>query len=191
MTVFINLQNIASFFAEKMPDKIKCIMRFALLLGLLVNAFAVRNLIVEKPLNSSQINDWKKAYHIMDIYRNKGEMLVSPHLSAYSLEHNIPVADYGQAEFNSTSNLNRFKNNYICSIFPEAERILLKNIEYYRQIKEKVKNREYALIALTNMGKYSLTEEEIETSGYKKVEEIILVTGIQKWKTKFYIADNL
>ena len=54
-----------------------------------------------------------------------------------------------------------------------------------------MKNRRYVLVALTDTGNYSLTEEEIEVAGYKEMEEIILVTGTQKWKTRFYVADNL
>ena len=189
--VFINLSDVVSFVADKISHRIKYSKRLIEILLLLISVFAVSHLIVEKPLNYSQINDWKKAYGIMNIYHNKGEILVSPHLSAYCLEHNIQTSDYGQAEFNSVGNLNNFKNHWLYpEIFPETERILLKNIEYNRQIKEKVKNREYVLIALADMGKYSLTKEEIEASGYKKMEEIILVTGTQKWKTKFYIIGD-
>lgn len=193
--VFVNFPDVVSFVADKMSNKIKYSKQLALIFVSLISIFTVRQclpIVVEKPLDVAMQNNWEVALNIMDVYRNKGEMLLSPHLSAYCLEHDIPTADYGQAEFNSAGNLKHFKNRWLYpEIFPETEKILLKNIEYNRLVKEKVKNREYALIALTDMGKYSLTEEEIEVSGYKKMEEIILVTGKQKWKTRFYVADNL
>lgn len=188
---FINLSDAVSFVADKMSNRIKYSKGLTEILLLLITVFAVSHFILEKPLNFSQRNDWNKAYGILDMYRNKGEILLSPHLSAYCIEHNIQTSDYGQAEFNSTGNLKHFKNHWLYpEIFPETERILLKNIEYNRQIKENVRNREYVLVALTDTGNYSLTEEEIEVAGYKEMEEIILVTGTQKWKTKFYIVNN-
>ena len=191
LLVFVKLPNFVDLISDKISNRIKYAKQLTEFLLLFISVFAVSHLIVEEPLNFSQRNDWKKAYNILDAYRNKGEMLLSPHLSAYCLEHDIQTSDYGQAEFNSIGNLNHFKHHWIYpDIFPETEKILLKNIEYNKQIKEKVNNRGYVIIALTDMGNYSLKQEEIEKSGYKKVEEIILVTGKQQWKTRFYIAND-
>ena len=191
LLVFVKLPNFVDLISDKISNRIKYAKQLTEFLLLFISVFAVSHLIVEKPLNFSQRNDWKKAYNILDAYRNKGEMLLSPHLSAYCLEHDIQTSDYGQAEFNSIGNLNHFKHHWIYpDIFPETEKILLKNIEDNKQIKEKVNNRGYVIIALTDMGNYSLKQEEIEKSGYKKVEEIILVTGKQQWKTRFYIAND-
>ena len=148
-------------------------------------------LVVEKPLNSEQKHNWEAAYKFLEYYSREGDILVAPHLSAYCLEHGIPTSDYGQAEFNSAGNLNHFLNHRVYpKIFPATEKILLKNIEYNKQVKENVKNKHYAIIALTDMGNYHLTESEIESCGYKKADEIVLVTGTQQWKTRFYIVDK-
>ena len=174
---------------EKMPELHAKSIVSAFFLA--ITLMRIAPLVVEKPLNLEQKHNWEITYKFLDHYSRQGDILVSPHLSAYCLEHQISTSDYGQAEFNSSGNLNRYLKNKIWSIvFPKTELILTKNITYNDKILENIKNQKYSAVVLTDMGRYWLKEEDLEKSGYKKTNEFILVTGTQHWKTIFYVVSK-
>lgn len=144
--------------------------------------------IKSKILTSEESERWEKAYFLLDQYSKEGEILVSPHLADYCLRHDIRTSDYGQAEFNNIENMKFFKSKRLWTkLFPCTEMILNKNIEYYSIVDRKIKNTEYACIALTTMGRYWLDEEMILEAGYELECEMTLVTGEQNWVTRFYV----
>lgn len=142
------------------------------------------------PLTKSAMADWNRAEELLTGYAERGEVLASPHLSELCMRHGIPTADYGQAEFNSPESLAGYRSSRLWpALFPAAGELLQKNIDYNAQLREKIKNREFACIALTTQARYWLTDEEIEAAGYRAAETLTLPTGEWQWETKFYIPE--
>lgn len=147
-----------------------------------------KSLIISKPLNNDQINAWDNAYEILDRYSEEGDILVSPHLSAYCLENGIETSDYGQAEFNSADSLRGYLNNKLwVTLFPETERLLRNNIEYNTLILDKIYRHGYTCIALTDSARYWLDESDIIAAGYSVDTEMELVAGGETLPTVFYV----
>ena len=61
------------------------------------------------------------------------------------------------------------------------------NIDYSNKVIDRTHNRIYDCIAITDSGNYGLSEEEILSSGYTKLEEIDLAAGNEVLTTGFYI----
>lgn len=141
-----------------------------------------------KFLTAEEVESWETAYSLLEQYSKEGEILVSPHLSAYCMEQEIRTADYGQAEFNNTGNMEMFESDPLWTkLFPYTKTIIEKSIGYHAAIKKKIENNGYTCIALTSMGRYWLDEKTILEAGYQLKCEMTLVTGTQGWVTRFYV----
>lgn len=167
-------------------------LRYAILAAVIMySLWDCKSMLISRPLNTDQKQAWNDAYSILDMYSGNGDILVSPHLSSYCLEKGITTSDYGQAEFNSRESLNAYLNNRLyVRLFPKTERIFNNNISYNERVLEKINNRDYACIALTDAAGYWLEEDDILAAGYRVDVESELVAGGETLDTKFYIPDT-
>jgi hypothetical protein len=81
-------------------------------------------------------------------------------------------------------------NRLYVRLFPKTERIFNNNISYNERVLEKINNRDYACIALTDAAGYWLEEDDILAAGYRVDVESELVAGGETLDTKFYIPDT-
>lgn len=147
-----------------------------------------RNLIVSTPLNASEIADWKQVYSMLDRYTAEGDILVSAHLASYCIDNKIPTAEYGQQEFNNSTNLRSYESKkWQQKIFPMADDILLMNVNYNDEVKQNIKSKKYSCVMITDATKYELDEDFLFEAGYSILDERMLITGTELWNTKIYV----
>ena len=135
---------------------------------------------------------WKRSYNILEEYSSKGDILVSMLLSDYCLENDIATSNYGQAEYNSSTNLQNYKNNKLWRnlfLFDYTEEILQSNIAYNAQIKDNISMQAYSCIAITYTWEYWISEDELTNAGYHILTTETLPTGSQYWNVTFYTTD--
>ena len=161
-----------------------------LLLFILLSLWDAKTLLVSRPLTGEQIGAWKEVYSILDEYAGKGEILVSPHLSAFCLERGIETSDYGQAEFNSSDSLKAYMGNRLyVSLFPEAEQIFRENIDYNASVLQNIREHRYSCIALTDNARYWLNDDDILSAGYHVDSVYDLVAGGEELPTVIYVCE--
>ena len=136
---------------------------------------------------------WENSYRILDEYVAKGEILVPMLLSGYCIENDMETADYGQAHYNSSKNLQNYEESKLWTnlfLVKYTGALLEKNIHYENvQIKDAIKNQLYSCIALSSVGDYRLSGDEILDAGYRVLEKETLYSGNQKWNVVFYVRD--
>ena len=136
---------------------------------------------------------WENSYHILDEYAAQGEILVPMLLSGYCIENDMETADYGQAHYNSSKNLQNYEESKLWTnlfLVKYTGALLEKNIHYENvQIKDAIKNQLYSCIALSSVGDYRLSGDEILDAGYRVLEKETLYSGNQKWNVVFYVRD--
>lgn len=144
--------------------------------------------MISKPLSSVQIKAWEDTYTILEEYSKEGDILVSAHLSSWCIDNDILVAEYGQHEFNNEINLESYKDKkWVEKIFPLADDIIMKALEYNEKIRQDIQNNKYTCVALTTATNYGIDEEYLLQNGYCLLDEKDLATGRRIWNTKIYV----
>ena len=155
-----------------------------------ISLFQARAFYIIQPMTDERLENWDKAYSLLDTYKEKGELLVSPHLSGYMLQNELYTSDFGPEEYNNSENLAQFEQSKLWkTLLPDARNILLQSINYNQEILDKVHNKKYACIAITDLANYNLNAEHIKLSGYRELATIDLYTGDWKWETWFYVIE--
>ena len=142
-------------------------------------------------MTHEQQESWNTSYNILKQYSADGEILVSMLLSEYCLENQINTSNYGQAEYNNTENLEKYKKNKLWRnifFFDHTEALLQKNISYNRTVREKLYNQSYTCIAVVYAGEYHLAEDDFINAGYHILTTEDLMAGSQCWHTVFYVT---
>ena len=133
---------------------------------------------------------WVRSYHTLAEYSSKGDMLVSMLLSDYCLENDIATSNYGQAEYNSTANLQNYRNNKLWRnlfLFNHTEEILQNNITYNAQIRDNISMQAYSCIAIAYTWEYWISEDELIDAGYHVLKTETLPAGGKRWNVTFYM----
>lgn len=174
---------LAGFFFNKRPY----VGTIVILAFLAVSLWDCKGLLINRQLSDVEKAQWREAYETLDEYRD-GNVLVSPHLSAWCLDNGIPTGDYGQAEFNSPYSLNEYRKNRLWqTLFPEAGIIFDNSIRYNETVKARVVSGEYDCIAITDSGNYGLDGTILENAGYIKLKELDLCAANEILTTGYYV----
>lgn len=168
----------------------KSMMKMSLYIILIVTIINSGELLISTPLNKNECVDWKYVYSVLDNYSQKGEILISAHLSSWAIDNDIDTSEYGQQEFNNSKNLGLYNNNVLWKkLFPLADDIIIKNMNYNEEIRSNIERQRYTCIALTDYTDYKIEKEFLEKSGYYMLDERKLLTGTWEWNTRIWICD--
>ncbi|MCM1153735.1 MAG: hypothetical protein NC392_00100 [Roseburia sp.] len=135
---------------------------------------------------------WDRSYQILAEYAPQGDMLVTMLLSDYCLENDIATSNYGQAEYNTADNLQKYKDNKIWRNLPlveHTEAILQNNISYNAHVRDNIARQAYRCIAITYTWEYQISEEELAAAGYRVLTTETLYAGRQCWNVTFYVPE--
>ena len=154
-----------------------------------ISIVSTKSWIITPRMSLEMRDNWNMVYAILDEYSEQGDILVSPHLSAYCIENDIYTSDYGQAQFNGLVNYLSWDNSKIWKkLFPETGRIIECSWNHHDIMKQNVEEGKYSCIAITDYYEYYSVLIELMDKKYVLLDEFPLQTGGQVWNTLIYIA---
>lgn len=138
------------------------------------------------------VENWNRAYEILETYSASSNILVSPHLSYYVVCKGLYTDDYGQGEYMTAEAIEELNANKLYSkLFPELEKLLNISVLYNEQVNSCVGNGFYDVVAVKEGSGPHTTDNMNLGKMYDEVEVIDLKTGDQVYKTHFYVRKNL
>lgn len=146
-------------------------------------------IIVDTEIRSKQ-DGWAITKETLSGYLNEDEALLMAPISYLCLEKDIYTDDYGQAEFNDYYSLENYEKNRLWKkLFPYAEVIINKNIEYRNIISQSILDGRYSCV-VANSGSYIDGILKNSDSAYNKVNDVVLSTGSQDIEASIWILNN-
>lgn len=143
------------------------------LIGIVVFSLYHIGLFINIPrmMNSREKSGWESFYKILNADRAKGLYIYSPLLAKYAWDNYLPVWDNGQTEYIST-----LRNSGLTDrIFPEANRIALKNNEQMVQFYQQVSAFQPPVIITDNLS--FLDSSFLKKAGYCVTDSATLKAG--------------
>ena len=143
-------------------------------------------------MTDAELDEWKRAYALVDEYRGEGhrEIYYAPELAYLCFElddtniwcgHDGEVSEVGLATLESSPIWRK--------LFPYAEAIIRKNMEYNNMLSLKGYEYWYSLITFQEGHSMNFAEEYIDNGDYpyKFLDRITLVTGNMPYEVSFYV----
>lgn len=126
---------------------------------------------IPKEMNDREKSEWESLYKILDIDKTKGVQIYSPLLAKYAWDNQLPVWNNGQTEYISTLQ----NNGAISHIFPEANKIALKNRDWQLQLHQRISTFQIPVIITDNLS--FLTSSFLKQAGYCITDSVSLKAG--------------
>lgn len=133
--------------------------------------------------------NWKQAEEYTDNY-NTGKIYYSPELAYIAMKHGERSYDNGHSPVACRNGLKTWEQEKISHvIFPYADDIALQNLAYQDSIKDGIKNHEYSLVTINNIGFLGDTDfpEYLKQCEYKQIDVLPLAVGNATYDVEFWI----
>lgn len=136
--------------------------------------------------------EWEQAYSILDEYvSDEREMYLDPTLAYYAIDHEKTVYDNGQSFFMRWIESGEIKGKAIDSAayskaFPHFYEFEQMSIVYVNDIREKIQNKEYAVIAIIGN---ELCGVDV-TTNYQLLDTVSLQMGTQNFQINIWGVQN-
>ncbi len=126
---------------------------------------------IPKSINEREISEWENFYKILDADKTKGLYIYSPLLAKYAWDHQLPVWNNGHTEYISTLK----SHGIIEHIFPEANKIVLKNEKQLNRLYQQITTLELPVIITDNLS--FLKPSFLKQVGYYATDSVSLKAG--------------
>lgn len=126
---------------------------------------------IPREMNDREKSEWESLYKILDADKTKGVQIYSPLLAKYAWDNQLPVWNNGQTEYISTLQ----NSSVISHIFPEANKIALKNRDWQLQLHQQISTFQIPVIITDNLS--FLTSSFLKQAGYCITDSVSLKAG--------------
>ena len=126
---------------------------------------------IPREMNDQEKSEWESLYKILDVDKTKGVQIYSPLLAKYAWDNQLPVWNNGQTEYISTLQ----NSSVISHIFPEANKIALKNRDWQLQLHQQISTFQIPVIITDNLS--FLTSSFLKQAGYCITDSVSLKAG--------------
>ncbi|WP_455497444.1 hypothetical protein [Coprobacter sp.] len=143
------------------------------LVGIVVFSLYHIGLFINIPrmMSSQEKSGWESFYKILDADKTRGLCIYSPLLAKYAWDNSLPVWNNGQTEYIST-----LQNRGVTDrIFPEANRIALKNNEQMMRFYQQISASQPSVIITDNLS--FLDTSFLKENGYCITDSAALKAG--------------
>lgn len=143
-------------------------------------------------MTEQEQNDWKRAYAIVDEYKQRGDVFYSRSLAYKAMEDNGGICVCGHDGEANDDTLRLLEGSpFLRTIFPYAIQIINKNKDYLGAIQYRAVWNEFPLVTFEIDG-YSMIfmDEYLEFINYKPYEKIDLSVGNMKYEVSFFTYEK-
>ena len=190
---FIIIEEIAGR-ADRKAELVCSMVLFAMMIFFTI--YRTNSRMAVYSVSSEEEADWDRAYGILDNYCEKGEVYYYPLLEFNALKNDQYFYNNGHATVVTTW----FRGEWIAVkwepvLFPYAYRVMVKNLEYQDEIKDKIKKGEYSLVTYIEGADMSPGGERFNTGDlaegrYEKIDTITLKAGRMSYDVQFWAKMN-
>ena len=144
-------------------------------------------------LTTDEREAWKRAYAIVDEYREKGDVYYARSLAYKAFELGNDDCVCGHDGEVTAETLQKWeKSSLLQTLFPYADDIIKKNEEYRYDVQVKAALAGHSLVTFETDGYSMLFSAQIlEGWGYEFVDEIVLQLGNMPYTVDFYKSTGL
>lgn len=141
-------------------------------------------------LTKFEIDNWEKAYGLVDEYRHKGEIIHFPGTAYNAMKNGDSVFATGHDGDIRQDTYEAWKNNEIQQLlFPDAKAVFEENLAYRDALIHKIEAHEIAMITSEKGWNSIITEEQLESCGYYPKETITLQFGNMTYDACFWVCE--
>lgn len=177
---------------KKSPQKSKKLVPVIILAAVYIVVFSYTIMKVEprliiNMLSSEEMENWSKAYEILDTCVANGDIYYVPPLAYHGYENGQYIYNEGQPfvfsqkflEYHEKAGLEK-------KLFPDAYDIIKQHLEFREKLRQRVLDGEYALVTTLDDMDVVFSEEDL-SKHYIKKETIPLRTGNWAWDVQFWV----
>lgn len=137
---------------------------------------------------------WDDVYGLIDEYTEKGEVYYSPILTYHAIDDHQYFYNSGYVGVANEDFYDEYLNTkWQQTLFPYAGKVMKKNLEYKRELEEKIRNGGYSLIAVIE-GKdgtdRAIRVSAIEDGPYRLLREVGMPVSRVNYALKFYVRED-
>lgn len=157
-----------------------------------VIAFTVLFSYLKMPLHvitSDELNNWNKAYEIVDEYKEKGDVYYCQMLAYKGIADGGRYVLCGHDGEVSEETLEVWNNSPIAKkLFPYADRIIIKNVEYEKDIMRKAIDSGFELLTFIDGNSLMFASFYLDAGvTYEKLTQLTLQAGNMPYDVQFYV----
>lgn len=142
-------------------------------------------------LTDEDIANWKRAYALIDEYREKGKVYHFQTTAYNGIENGDSVFCTGHDGDISEKSYLDWKNNEIQKLlFPNAGMIFEENITYRRTILDRIYSNEISIITTGEDDTICFSRNDLKSAGYEIVDTIALQVGNTSIDTLFWAIEE-
>ena len=143
-------------------------------------------------MTEEELNDWKRAYEIVDMCKEMGPVYYGRTLAYKALNDGSGICVCGHDGEATEDTLKLLEqSNILMSVFPYASKIIQKNKEYLEKVQYGAVMHEYPLISYEENGYCMIFMDDfVEYINYSLYDKLELSVGNMKYETVFFVPDD-